>query len=381
MNNNFTWRQIALVSFLVASITASSQKASTTSFNSGFVYSGIEVGSKGVKLSIIEIGKNAKTTGAFSILKDTSVNTDFISFSSPTFSATLAGFNSLYNLAINEYKIPAHRVFTVISSGVKMQAEKEGKTEWINKLVDSFRIKLNEPGRKVHVVDVLDEARLSHLGIVPEKRRYSTFLIDIGSGNTKGGFFPGNDTKTFRLFQLNWGTKSTFNEAAKRAEEDNSLPAFNKFLNRVLFGAEQTDIIYAVNASGAYPLSDNIAVSGGIAWAVSTLMYPEQNQNSVVTVKYSDVVKFSETLFRNYKALSAELLTKDITSKPEKEAVTKEINRVHQVFDQKSLMAGTGLMLKIMRQFESAFETKQFFLVKNGQVGWVSAYVDQSIIR
>jgi hypothetical protein len=40
-------------------------------------------------------------------------------------------------------------------------------------------------------------------------------------------------------------------------------------------------------------------------------------------------------------------------------------------------MAGTGLLLKIMRQFKSVFETKQFYLVKNGQVGWISAYVDQ----
>ena len=57
----------------------------------------------------------------------------------------------------------------------------------------------------------------------------------------------------------------------------------------------------------------------------------------------------------------------------------KELKRVHQVFDQKALMAGTGLLLKIMRQFESSFAGKQFFLVKNGQVGWVSAYVDQNI--
>jgi hypothetical protein len=52
---------------------------------------------------------------------------------------------------------------------------------------------------------------------------------------------------------------------------------------------------------------------------------------------------------------------------------------VEKVFDQKSLMAGTGLLLKIMRQFVSAYETKQFYLVKNGQVGWISAYVDQTV--
>jgi hypothetical protein len=56
----------------------------------------------------------------------------------------------------------------------------------------------------------------------------------------------------------------------------------------------------------------------------------------------------------------------------------KAAKTVHGVFDQKSLMSGTGLLLKIMRQFSSLYETKQFYLVKNGQVGWISAYVDQS---
>jgi hypothetical protein len=44
------------------------------------------------------------------------------------------------------------------------------------------------------------------------------------------------------------------------------------------------------------------------------------------------------------------------------------------------MMAGTGLLLRIMRQFEGVYEQKQFYMVKNGQVGWISAYVDQQIV-
>jgi hypothetical protein len=44
-------------------------------------------------------------------------------------------------------------------------------------------------------------------------------------------------------------------------------------------------------------------------------------------------------------------------------------------------MAGTGLLLKIMRQFQSIYEGKQFYLVKNGQVGWISAYVDLTVSK
>jgi hypothetical protein len=32
-----------------------------------------------------------------------------------------------------------------------------------------------------------------------------------------------------------------------------------------------------------------------------------------------------------------------------------------------------------MRQFEGVYEKKQFYLVKNGSVGWISAFVDQTI--
>lgn len=354
------------------------QSSVKTKYKNSFLYAGIEVGSKGVKLSVVEIGNNAKTSGAFFVLKDTSVNTDFISFSQPTSEATLNGLSNLYDVALKRYKIPAKRIHTVISSGVKTQAEKENKSEQIQNLIKSFRSKIDEPERIVEVVDVLQEARLSHLGIIPDPKRYNTFLIDIGSGNTKGGYFPYGNTKDFYLFQLTWGTKSTANAVEKRLEDDKSLQNYNKHLNRVLAGAENSEIIYAVNVSGGYPLSDNIAFSGGIAWSVATLMHPDLLDNSIVSVTYEEVLKFSEKLFRNHASLAEAVLVNAIKDpKVDKTAAANEIKRVHQVFDQRSLMAGTGLLMKIMRQFKSIYETKQFFLIKNGQVGWISAYVDQ----
>ena len=349
-------------------------------YNNSAVYGGIEVGSKGVKMSVIEIGKNAQSRGAFNVLKDSSVNTDFISFNSPSFEATLDGMSGLYSTLTKNYRIDPKFVYTVVSSGVKQQAEKEQKTDWINSLVDSFRTKINEPDREVDVVGALEEARLSHLGIVPEARRYNTFLIDIGSGNTKGGYFPNGNTKDFKLFNVNWGTKSVANVTDKRCGEDKSLLNFYKQLYRVLSEAENSEIIYAVNESGSYPKSDNVAFSGGIAWSVATLMFPELIDNSVVGVTFDQVQKFYDRLYTNFNSVTEPSLVKNILDKSaDKSAISKEVKRVHQVFDQKSLLAGTGLLLKVMRQFQSIYEGKQFYLVKNGQVGWISAYVDQTV--
>jgi len=380
MMHNILSIRLTLVVCLCTIINFLSAQTSTLKlkYNNSTVYTGIEVGSKGVKMSMVEIGKNAQSNGSFNILKDTSVNTDFISFSDPTFSSTLNALYGLYTTAQKDYKIPEKRIFTAISSGVKMQAEKDEKTELIKKLIDSFQTRINDPNKQVTVIDVKQEAMLSHLGIVPESRRYSTFLIDIGSGNTKGGYFPNGNTKDFYLFQLNWGTKSTSNAAEKRMEEDKSMSNYQKQLIRVLSQAENSDIVYAVNASGAYPLSDYIAFSGGAAWAAANLMHPELVDNAVVPVTFDEVVKFYERLYTNFSSYSPENLAKVGMDDTEKAAIMKAAKTVHGVFDQKSLMSGSGMLLKIMRQFASIYETKQFYLVKNGQVGWISAFVDQS---
>ena len=368
--------------FLAITSFAFSQATATLKFKNSAMYAGIDIGSKGVKLSILEIGKNAQKTGTFNVLQESSINTDFISFSDPTFGATLNGLCKLYHTALEEHKIPAERIFTVISSGVKSQAEKENKNSWVTKLIDSFKIKIQDPSREVAVVDVLQEARLSHLGIIPNSKRYTTFLIDIGSGNTKGGYFPNGNTNDLKLFQIHWGTKSVANATEKRTDEDKSADNFNRQLYRVLAGEANTEIVYAVNASGAYNMSDNIAISGGIAWSVATLLHPEMIDNPVVPVTYNDVLKFTQELVKNHQSFSDVSITKTISgSADEKAAIAKEVKRVNTVFDQKSLMSGAGLLLKIMRQFEGIYDKKEFFLVKNGQVGWISAYVDQYISK
>lgn len=381
MFNSLLRRLLLPATVLLISLPSIAQTVFNPNYNNPSVYTGIEVGSKGVKMSVIELGNNASGNGAFKILKDSSVNADFISFSQSTFSATLKGLCGLYKSAINDYHVPPKRIFTVISSGVKMQAEKDSKTSWIINLIDSFKLKINEPSRKVEVVDVAQEARLSHLGIVPDARRYNTFLIDIGSGNTKGGYFPYDNTETFKLFQLNWGTRSAANATEKRCQGDNSVDNFNKELYRVLSTVENNDIVYTVNVSGAYNYNDNVAISGGIAWAVATLSNPELVDNPIVPVTYIEVAKFCNKLYENFDALAPAFLSGNINIPAQKKAVFDETARVQKVFDQKSLMAGAGLLRKIMRQFTSVYETKQFYLIKNGQVGWISAYVDQTVSK
>ena len=369
-----------LIFFILVSAQSFSQNFINANYREDDLYAGIDVGSKGVKLSIIKMGKNASVTGSFVAVKDSSINTDFISFTPQTFTATLYAIRNLYNFARKTYHIVPEKIFTVVSSGIKGQAEKENKQDRIVALADSLRLLLNEPKRAVPVIGAMDEAKLSHLGIVPEARRYNTFLIDIGSGNTKGGYFKNGNTKELKLFMLNWGTKTISNATEKRLGDDKSIANYKKYLNRVLAGDPNNEIIYAVNESGAYNMNDNFAFSGGIAWAVATMLYPELADNSVVPLKFEDLAALNERLASNFSAITPASIANSVTDKTiNKKSIEEEVARVQKVFDQKALMAGTGLLLNIVRQFEGTQEKKNFFLVKNGQVGWISAYVTQSV--
>ena len=358
----------------------SAQTSLQLKFKRSFVYAGIEVGSKGVKMSLIEMNKNTRQNLDYNIVGDTSINTDFISFTPATFHASLKALCDLYQTALVFYRVPSSRIYTVISSGVKVSAQKDEKAKWIQTFIDSFKIKIHDPNRKVEVIDPEEEARLSHLGIIPESKRFTTFLIDIGSGNTKGGYFPNDNTDHIKLFELTWGTQSTANAAIKRLDGDNSINNYARQLQRVLAGDADKEITYAVNVSGAYNMSDNVAFSGGAAWATATLLFPELIDDPVVPVTYDQVEKLYEKLYTDYTSFSDKQLLKHINDNTlDKNAIGKEINTVNKVFDQKAMLSASGLLLKIMRQFAGIHEKKQFYLVKNGQVGWISAYVNQSI--
>ena len=135
--------------FLLFGLMPRAQNSIVQKYETSNVYAGIEVGSKGVKMSMVELDKKAGEDAEFKILKDTSINTDFISFTQVSYQATLAALNKLYELAVKQNKIPVANVFTAISSGVKIQAEKEDKKIWIDQLVNAFRLNNNEPGRKL----------------------------------------------------------------------------------------------------------------------------------------------------------------------------------------------------------------------------------------
>ena len=66
--------------FTFSGFVTTAQNSVVQKYETSNVYAGIEVGSKGVKMSTVELDKKTGEDGEFKILKDTSINTDFILF-------------------------------------------------------------------------------------------------------------------------------------------------------------------------------------------------------------------------------------------------------------------------------------------------------------
>ena len=60
MPSNYLHRYAIPVVFLLSIFSSSAQNSIKPKYSNSTIYTGIEVGSKGVKMSVIEIGKNAQ---------------------------------------------------------------------------------------------------------------------------------------------------------------------------------------------------------------------------------------------------------------------------------------------------------------------------------
>jgi hypothetical protein len=368
---------ILVLIFISISQLSHSQKLDGLKFRHSKCYAGIEVGSKGVKWTVLEIGAGGKETGAFHILKDSSLNTDFINFNAASFRETLKAVVAFYKISKEKFLLTPSSIFTVFSSGVQEAAQKEGKITHLQELVDSLIASTGDTSRYFPSVNVAEEARLSHLGIIPEFRRYTSFLIDIGSGNTKGGYFPDANPSSFKLFQLPWGTRRLCHAVENRLGDDATFYNFKLQLKKIFNGPLDEEVAFEVNSSGGYDLSDQIVFSGGVVWALSNLMFPRLVENTVVPVSFNELKLFAKKLEEDANSCKPQWILQQYKEiEVDKNRLEMELLKIENVFTRRDLLSGAYLLMDIMRQFESAFSTKEFFLIKQGQVGWISAYVD-----
>ena len=328
------------------------------------LYAGIEVGSKGVKMSIINVQNIKKGkyevidfwTENVAIAKGISVDGKLAEHDIDTaFDVVVKNYTKL----LKEFKIEEKNIFIVVSSGV-------GMAQNVDILLQRLYVFTNI---NVGIITADTEARLLLKGCIPPKEYSDSLILDIGGGNTKGGYveqFNEDDILIFYPVTLDLGTV-TFTEKISKKAKTSSIEEFNELLSAALPELrEQTDRLYQQSPKIAN--KDKIYMSGGAVWAFYTLYKGNAAIENFSPFEIKDVEAYNTMIKTDYAKLEI-LATQN-----------KDVEKVLKTYSQKYLIAANTLLLTLLEKMPD-IKSKKIYFTKQGQMAWLLSYIADSARR
>lgn len=337
----------------------------------GDLYAGVEIGAKGIKLSVIEVKLTRNRDYDYTLVLDSSINTDAASLSYQSEKETFDAVSIFYDVIKKRYQVPAARTHIVISSGLKQELDKYNKVEFFANIVRPTSL---DPRIKINYITPDQEAELSFLGIVPAKNRLSANQLDVGSGNTKGGYF--NNSKIFVPLTFPLGTKS-FQRLIESGTPRNIKEYLQK-AERLFMDSLGRVMVYEFANKQDFKAKDVVYLSGGIVWAIASFMHPEKIQDNYMELTHQDITAFRQMIFSNFDKVTQPDITLVSNAADARES-QKNINRVLKTFDQKALLAGVIWLDELVQQVNSINPGKKFIYPRYAYVGWISGYIMDKI--
>ena len=323
-------------------------------------FAGIEIGSKGVKVTVIEV-KNIKKgiyeikgfwTENVGIAKGISINGNLAQADiDKAGEVVFANYQKL----LNEEKIEDNKIYIVASSGVGMAKNTD---VLVNKIFELTN-------KKIEIISSQLESKLSFKGCIPPKLYNDALLIDIGGGNTKGGYVDViNDENTvFFPINLNLGTVTLTEKINKKG----NVEQINQFTNESI-SYRKTLEIEVVEMLKQRPLTLNkksIYTSGGAVWAFYTLHTGTVAPDNYNRYTLEDVQDYNELIQYNYQKF-VEIAKTDT-----------EVAAVLKTYSQKHLISANNILLTTLQNIPD-IASKKIVFVKQGQIAWLLSYVADS---
>lgn len=353
MKKNIVLKAIIIFIFLIPSILISQE-----------LYAGIEIGSKGVKMSVVDV-RNIKK-GKYEVVEFWTENVAIAKGIAVDGKLATKDIETAFDVVVknyaklrNEYKIEEKKIFIVVSSGVGMA-----------KNIDLLLQKLyGFTDINVAVISSETEGKLLLKGCIPPKEYADSLILDIGGGNTKGGYveeFNNDAILVFYPVTLDLGTV-TFTEKINKKAINNSIDEFNELLVTELRELrELTDRLYG--QSPKIFNKENIYMSGGAVWAFYTLYKGKTAIENFSPFEMKEVAAYNNMIKTDYAKFEALALQ------------NKEIDKVLKTYSQKHLIAANSILLTLLEKIPDV-KSKSIYFTKQGQMAWLLSYIADAAKR
>ncbi|MEP7277826.1 MAG: tetratricopeptide repeat protein [Bacteroidota bacterium] len=335
-------------------------------------YAGIEIGAKGIKLSILSIQLNSNGEVEYVLKADSSVNPEPAALTPQSQQESADALRHFIDIAKNRYNIGSDRLYVVISSGLKAELDKKNKTADFIKAITPAAA---PPGFSIQSVSSAEEAELAVLGTVPPKRRYSTSLIDVGSNKTNGGYFM-DASQSFDAVYFPVGTKS-FVSLVKNKNPFN-INEFARFAETLWKDSLALLVRNELGRRAGLRNRSATYLGGGVVWCIATYLFPEKCDDNYVELTPEDIRRFRGMVVNNYvKAIQPDI--SNITREALMLDARKTISRAQNTYDQESLIAGAVWIDGLMKELNTTQPVKRFYFSKYAYVGWISGYISRAV--
>jgi hypothetical protein len=348
------------------------------------IYGGIEVGSKGIKVVAVPIDDDGAPDLSKKVLNlphaavinvtlaDRDAKGNFRPEAIADAGSAIADFHRQLS---GDLKIPPERLWVVASSGLTIKGVPANMDE-LRKAV----AKATGGEEALEEIDQRKEVELLIRGVIPRAHWGESILLDIGSGNAKIGYIePGIGINLEKCQVLSTKvdgtvgfTKTTQAEMAKR-----KLKGFAAFCGvaEEFRGETEEKILDDLGRSPGLKSRPRIYISGGVAWAIATLTYPDEvvSQDLFVKLSLKDIRRFHDRL-----RATGRIERPDLDGLPGnlKDRTEKEIRAVLDLFTAENLLAGSEILLGFARVLDWDDQDRELFFAKSGVVAWIVGYVE-----
>jgi tetratricopeptide (TPR) repeat protein len=326
-------------------------------------YAVIEIGSKGVKASVVTSSRDSKGRPNYEAGFRKSINTNIIQgvadtgeFTAEAIDETAKAVAELANAIRVASPNLGNHIIVVGSSALSGAMNR-------NELAEKVK---EQTGFTPRFVTSAQEMTYALYGSINDTLAYKAALLDIGSGNGRLGYLisPRGDRPAGEaVIDLRAGSVSLAELANKaRKPGEDYLPALNRVVD--------SDIAPKLTAElKQYPVIRRhkyFVLVGGAAWAMTTLLKPE-DQDSYVTLSADDLRTYFDRLASNPDVLLNPDLNQIANTKV-REKAAKQLEAVKKTFTVENLLAGARLLKAVAEA--NPFGKAEIVFARDGSWGY-----------
>lgn len=327
-------------------------------------YAGIDIGSTGIKLSILQVTLGPEGHYIYNTKQDSSINANFADLNTTVFESGKNAIRTYFTI-LSKQKVSPDHIYMAFSSGVLQAAvNRKLNTDSISKVFSQVAQSIMPAyKRPIEFLTTDLEAKFTNLGVVFPKFKEKSVSIDIGGGNTKGGYY--NSVGDFESFSVPYGSRFL-----TLTPKDTTLPENIR------------DELKFFNQKPGIQNKKEVFFLGGIVWAMVNLLYPEKSLADYVEFSYNDVMDFKRLASGDYTKLIDYSMDKvnRITDIEMANKARLNLRNTENTFTADNLKRGALLLAGIMNELQTpSLKKHYYFLSKGSQIAWVNGYVVTNI--